>query len=56
MTISDASGRALQVIDLAAQAAGPLTLAWDGKTSDGTQATDGNYSVSVSGAARRPEG
>ncbi len=47
VTISDASGRALQVIDLAAQAAGPLTLAWDGKTSDGTQATDGVYSVSV---------
>jgi flagellar basal-body rod modification protein FlgD len=47
VTISDASGRALQVIDLAAQAAGPLTLAWDGKTSDGAQATDGVYNISV---------
>ncbi|SEK70378.1 flagellar hook assembly protein FlgD [Nitrosovibrio tenuis] len=48
VSISDASGRAVRVLDLGAQAAGPLTLAWDGKTSDGVQATDGDYSVSIS--------
>ena len=37
----------MQVMNLGAQAAGPLTLAWDGKTADGTQAADGVYSVSV---------
>src|SRR5690348_5386143 len=46
VTIQDASGAAIQVIDLGEQAAGPLSLAWDGKTSDGTQAADGVYSVS----------
>jgi flagellar basal-body rod modification protein FlgD len=41
--IQDASGREVQVIDLGAQAAGPLALAWDGKTADGAQAADGSY-------------
>lgn len=48
VTIHDASGAAIQVIDLGEQGAGPLSVAWDGKTSDGTQAADGLYSVSVS--------
>ena len=48
VTILDASGRAVQVMDLGAQAAGSLPLTWDGKTSDGTQAADGGYTVSVS--------
>lgn len=48
VTIHDASGRAMQVMDLGAQAAGPLTLEWDGKTSDGAQAAEGDYTVSVS--------
>ena len=46
--IHDASGREVQVLDLGAQAAGPLALAWDGKTLDGAQAADGAYSFSVS--------
>ncbi len=48
VTIHDASGREMQVMDVGAQAAGPLTLEWDGKTSDGAQAAEGSYTVSVS--------
>jgi flagellar basal-body rod modification protein FlgD len=47
VTIHDASGGAVQVIDLGEQAAGPLNLAWDGKTQDGTQVPDGIYTLSV---------
>ena len=47
MSIHDASGQVIRVIDLDGQSAGPLTLKWDGKTSDGAQAVDGVYSISV---------
>src|SRR5688500_14747492 len=49
--IHDATGREIQVMNLGPQAAGSLELIWDGKTSDGSQAADGNYSISV--AAQR---
>ena len=48
VTISDSAGNAVQVMDLGAQAAGSLPLTWDGKTSSGATAPDGNYTVSVS--------
>lgn len=48
VTIQDAAGHAVQVMDLGPQAAGSLTLEWDGKTSDGAQAAEGGYTVSVS--------
>lgn len=48
VTIHDASGRAMQVMDLGAKPAGSLALAWDGMTTDGAAAADGLYSVSVS--------
>lgn len=48
VTIFDSSGHAVQVMDLGPQAPGSLTLEWDGKTSDGTQAAEGGYTVSVS--------
>jgi flagellar basal-body rod modification protein FlgD len=48
VSIYDASGREVRVMDLGAQAAGLLTLSWDGKASDGAQASDGDYRVSVS--------
>jgi flagellar basal-body rod modification protein FlgD len=48
VSIYDASGREVRVMDLGAQAAGSLALVWDGKGSDGAQAADGNYRVSVS--------
>lgn len=47
-TILDGTGNAVQVMDLGAQAAGSLPLTWDGKTSDGAQAPDSNYTVSIS--------
>ena len=48
VTILDSAGHAVQVMDIGAQAAGSLPLTWDGKTSDGATAPDGNYTVSVS--------
>src|SRR5690348_4104524 len=48
VSIYDASGRQVRTMDLGAQAAGSLALAWDGKGSDGAQAADGDYRVSVS--------
>jgi flagellar basal-body rod modification protein FlgD len=45
--IHDAAGREIQVMNLGPRAAGSLELVWDGKTSDGSQAADGNYSISV---------
>lgn len=47
VTIHDASGRAIRVMDLDALPAGPLALAWDGKTTEGVQAADGTYSFSI---------
>ena len=48
VTILDSAGNAVQVMDIGAQAAGSLPLTWDGKTSVGATAPDGNYTVSVS--------
>jgi flagellar basal-body rod modification protein FlgD len=45
--IHDGGGREIQVMNLGPRAAGSLELVWDGKTSDGSQAADGNYSISV---------
>ena len=45
--IQDAAGREIQVMNLGPRAPGSLELAWDGKTSDGVPAADGNYSISV---------
>lgn len=47
VTIQDSAGRAMQVMNLGSQGAGPLAVEWDGKTSDGAQAAAGGYSVSV---------
>ncbi|MGH8762349.1 MAG: flagellar hook assembly protein FlgD [Nitrosospira sp.] len=47
VTIYDGSGNAVQVMDLGPQKPGSLTLEWDGKTNDGTQAAEGSYTVSV---------
>lgn len=47
-TITDASGKVVQTIDLGAQTAGVHTFQWDGKASDGSTAADGKYSVAIS--------
>ena len=45
-TIKDANGLAVQTIDLGALPAGTSDVSWDGKTSSGAVAADGNYTVS----------
>ncbi len=47
VTISDAAGNTVQTLNLGAQQAGTLSLQWNGMTSAGTQAPNGNYSFSV---------
>ncbi|UWS30719.1 flagellar hook assembly protein FlgD [Erwinia pyrifoliae] len=47
-TMTDASGKVVQTIDLGAQTAGVHTFEWDGKASDGTTAADGKYTVAIS--------
>ena len=51
VTILDASGSAIRVMDLDAMPAGSLALAWDGKTTEGVQAADGAYSFSVAASS-----
>lgn len=48
VTIRDAKGNAVQKIDLGAQEAGTVPLAWDGKTDSGATAADGKYTFEVS--------
>ena len=47
-TISDATGKVVQTINLGGLSAGVHTFSWDGSTADGTTAADGKYSVSLS--------
>jgi flagellar basal-body rod modification protein FlgD len=47
VTIHDAAGRAVQTVNLGAQPAGVLNLAWDGATEAGPRASNGNYTFSV---------
>lgn len=45
--ILDDSGRAIHTMDLGAQKAGVLPLAWDGATDSGATAADGKYTFEV---------
>ncbi|MGV3742924.1 MAG: flagellar hook assembly protein FlgD [Burkholderiaceae bacterium] len=45
--ILDGSGRTVRTIDLGAQPAGNVPLAWDGKTDSGETAKDGSYTFKV---------
>lgn len=47
LTIRNASGQTVHEIDLGAQEAGTLPLAWDGATASGTDAADGTYTFAV---------
>ncbi len=47
VTIKDASGKVVQTINLGAKEAGTLPLAWDGATTAGTVAANGQYTVEV---------
>ena len=48
VTIKDAKGNVVQTETLGEQKAGNVSFAWDGKTSDGTTAADGDYTFTVS--------
>jgi flagellar basal-body rod modification protein FlgD len=47
VTILDSVGKTVHTMNLGAQKAGILSLAWDGKTDSGTTAADGQYSFTV---------
>ena len=48
VTIKDANGLVMNVVDLGGLDAGVHNFVWDGKTDTGAQAVNGNYSISVS--------
>ncbi|MDX5630702.1 MULTISPECIES: flagellar hook assembly protein FlgD [unclassified Brenneria] len=50
-TITDSTGKVVQTLDLGALSAGVHSFNWDGKTSDGTVAPDGAYTVSIAASA-----
>ncbi|MBV8636297.1 MAG: flagellar hook assembly protein FlgD [Burkholderiaceae bacterium] len=47
VTIKNGSGQAIDTLDLGQQSAGVVPLAWNGKTSSGATAPDGNYTFTV---------
>lgn len=47
VTIRDASGNAVDSIDLGPQASGTLPIIWDGTKTDGTIAADGTYTFEI---------
>lgn len=51
VTISDATGRELQRIELGAQREGLVQFAWDGLTDAGDRAADGHYGFALSASA-----
>lgn len=46
--IQDSTGKTIDTLNLGAQSVGTVPLAWDGKTSSGTTAPDGQYTFKVS--------
>lgn len=51
VTIRDSTGKAVESIDLGAQAAGTVPIIWDGSTSAGTTAANGAYTFEVAASA-----
>ncbi|HEY6896978.1 MAG TPA: flagellar hook assembly protein FlgD [Rhodocyclaceae bacterium] len=47
VTIKDANGLAVRTMNMGSAKAGLNTFTWDGSTDAGTQAVDGNYTISV---------
>jgi flagellar basal-body rod modification protein FlgD len=50
LTVKDSTGKAVYTMNLGAQKAGVLPLAWDGSTDSGTTAVDGKYTFEVTAA------
>ena len=48
LTIKDSKGLEVRKMELGSSDAGVFNFAWDGKSTNGTQAVDGNYTISVS--------
>jgi flagellar basal-body rod modification protein FlgD len=48
LSIKDAAGALVRTIDLGAQQAGIVPIAWNGLTDSGTQAVDGSYQITAS--------
>lgn len=55
INILDASNNIVRTVDLGSQAAGIHDFVWDGKKSDGSEAPDGTYTVSLSGKNAKGE-
>lgn len=51
VSIKDANGQTINTLSLGAQKAGTATYDWDGKTSSGTEAGTGPFTVSVDAAS-----
>ncbi|MDB5991945.1 MAG: flagellar basal body rod modification protein FlgD [Herbaspirillum sp.] len=51
VSIQDANGKTVDSIDLGKQAAGTVPIVWDGTTSSGTVAADGQYTFTVTATA-----
>ncbi|HUO44437.1 MAG TPA: flagellar hook assembly protein FlgD [Burkholderiales bacterium] len=51
VTIKDGAGNVVDQMDVGAQSAGTVYLQWDGSTSAGGTASDGNYTFSVTASA-----
>ena len=47
VTVSDATGRTVRVLQLGAQAAGDVQVLWDGRDANGNQMPSGSYSFSA---------
>jgi flagellar basal-body rod modification protein FlgD len=47
VTIKNSAGITVQTLDLGAQPAGAVPIAWNGETSAGVQAPDGTYTISA---------
>lgn len=50
VTIYDSTGKEVQKLNLGAQKAGVIPVAWDGKTADGKDAPEGSYTFKVEAA------
>jgi flagellar basal-body rod modification protein FlgD len=50
-TVTDSSGNTIRTLNLGPQAAGPLTVTWDGHGDGGQTEPSGTYSVAVSATA-----
>lgn len=48
VTVKDSKGLEVRKMELGAHDAGVFNFAWDGKSTNGSQAVDGNYTISIS--------